>query len=68
MLYFHRVMLNHDQIFKNSGKAGLQKTLQHGAEFQMYFNKTIRKLILCLKSENHIPYISIHNVHAYVYK
>lgn len=64
----HRVMLNSDQIFRNSGKAGLQKKLQHGAEFQKYFNKTTGKLTFFFKSGNHIPYINIYNVYAYVYK
>lgn len=51
-------MLNHDQIFKESGKAGLQNKLQYEAGFQMYFNKTIGKLTFYLKSENHILYIN----------
>lgn len=52
---------------KSLEKLGYKENLQHEAEFQIYF-KTTEKLTVYLKLENHILYISIYNVHAYLYK
>ena len=57
---FYRVMLNHDRVFKDSGKVELPKIAIWGRISDVLQQN--RDLIFYLKSENHILYINMYNM------